>query len=118
MKTTTLIDKYKEENTETVSQIEANNGFHPLHSATSSGPFPMCTDPINLSKWYKMVLEKTSATVKQNAGQKVFKTPLWKLQNWTSADKRSQVITENSQLQKEQHMDSFTAACSLQASHH
>ena len=78
----------------------------------------MGTDPINGFKWYKMVLETTSATIKQNVGQKVFKTPLWKLQNWTSADKIIQVITENSQLQKEQHMDSFTAACSLQASHH
>ena len=67
----------------------------------------MGTDPINFLKWYRMVLETTSATVKQNAGHKFFKTPLWKLQNWTSTDKRSQVITENSRLQKEQHMDSF-----------
>ena len=31
MKTTTMIDKYKEENIETESQIEVDNGVHPLH---------------------------------------------------------------------------------------
>ena len=51
-KTTTLIDRYKEENTETESQTEVDNGVHPLHWATSPGPSPMGTDPINL-KWYK-----------------------------------------------------------------
>ena len=68
MKTTTMIDRYKEEHTEIESQIEVDNGVHPLHWATSPGPSPMGTDPINLLKWYKMVLETTSATVKQNAG--------------------------------------------------
>ena len=54
MKTTTLIDRYKEENTETESQQEVDNGVHPLHWATSPGPSPMGTDPINgLKKWYK-----------------------------------------------------------------
>ena len=46
-KTTTLIDRYKEENTETESQTEVDNGVHPLHWATSPGPSPMGTDPIN-----------------------------------------------------------------------
>ena len=34
--------------------------------------------------------------------KKSSRPPLWKLQNWTSIYKRSQVITENSRLQKEQ----------------
>ena len=55
MKTSTLIDNYKEENTET----EFDNGVHPLHWATSPGPSPMGTDPINgFKKWYKLVLEQ------------------------------------------------------------
>ena len=53
MKTTTLIDRYKEENTKTESPTEVDNGVHPLHWATSLGPSPMGTDPINLLKWYK-----------------------------------------------------------------
>ena len=73
MKTTTLIDRYKEENTKTESQTEFDNGVHPLHWATSPGPSPMGTDPINLLKWYKMVLESTSATVNRML-YKVFKT--------------------------------------------
>ena len=51
-----MIDRYKEENTETESQTEVDNGVHPLHWATSPGPSPMGTDPINGFKWYKMVL--------------------------------------------------------------
>ena len=46
MKTTTLIDRYKEENTETESQTKVDNGVHPLHWATSPGPSPM--EPIQL----------------------------------------------------------------------
>ena len=30
-----------------------DNGVHPLHWATSPGPSPIGTDPINLLKWYK-----------------------------------------------------------------
>ena len=47
MKTTKLIDRYKEENIETESPTEVDNGVHPLHWATSPGPSPMGTDPIN-----------------------------------------------------------------------
>ena len=54
-KNTTLIDRYKEENTETESQTEVDNGVHPLHWDTSPGP-----SPINGFKWYKMVLASTS----------------------------------------------------------
>ena len=38
------------------SQPEVDNGVHPLHWATSPGPSPMGTDPINLfkmvQKWF------------------------------------------------------------------
>ena len=57
MKTTTLIDRYKEENTETESQTEVDNGVHPLHWATSPGPSPIGTDPINGFKMVQMVLD-------------------------------------------------------------
>ena len=55
MKTTTLIDRYKEGNIEIDSQPEVDNGVHPLHWDTSPGPSPMGTDPINgfKKKWYK-----------------------------------------------------------------
>ena len=53
METTTLIERYKEENTETESQTEVDNGVHPLHWATSLGPSPMGTNPITSFKWYK-----------------------------------------------------------------
>ena len=59
------------------SQIEVDNGVHPLHWAMSPGPSPMGTDPIKL---LKMVLETTSATVNRML-YKVFKTFLWKLQS-------------------------------------
>ena len=47
MKTTTLINRYKEENTESESQTEVDNGVHPLHWAMSPGPSLMGTNPIN-----------------------------------------------------------------------
>ena len=53
-----------------------DNGVHPLHWAMSPGPSPIGTNPINLLKWYKNGFGTTSATVKQNAGHKFFKTPL------------------------------------------
>ena len=43
------------------SQTEVDNGVHPLHWATSLGPSPMGNDPINVFKWYKMVLASTLA---------------------------------------------------------
>ena len=79
MKTTTLIDRYKEGNTETESQPEVDNGVHPLHWATSLGPSPMGTDPINGFKMVQMVLDSTSATTNRML-YKVFKTSLWNLQ--------------------------------------
>ena len=59
-KTTTLIDIYKEENTETESQTEVDNGVHPLHWATSPGPSPMGTDPIKGFKMVQMVLDSAN----------------------------------------------------------
>ena len=45
-----LINRYKR-NTESKShKTEVDNGVHPLHWATSPGPSPMGTDPINLLK--------------------------------------------------------------------
>ena len=57
MKTATLIARYKEENTETESQTEVDNGVHPLHWATSLGPSLIGTDPINGFKMVQMVLD-------------------------------------------------------------
>ena len=54
-------DRYKEENTKIESHTDVDNGVHPLHWATSPGPSPMGTDPINGCKWYKIVLASTSA---------------------------------------------------------
>ena len=59
----------------TQSQTEVDNGVHPLHRATSPGPSPMGTDPINLSKWYKNGSGTTSATVNRML-YKVLKTSL------------------------------------------
>ena len=54
---TTLIIRYtKEKHRIRESQTEVDNGVHPLHWATSPGPSPMGTDPINLfkivQKWF------------------------------------------------------------------
>ena len=64
-------------NTESEShKTEVDNRVHPLHWATSPGPSPMGTDPINLFKMIqKMVLESTSATINRMLC-KVFKTSL------------------------------------------
>ena len=62
MKTTTLIDRYKEENIESEShKTKVDNGVHPLHSATSPGPSPMGIDPINGFK--KMVQNGSRTTL-------------------------------------------------------
>ena len=74
MKTTTLIDRYKEENTEIESQTEVDNGVHPLHWATSPSPSPMGTDTINGFKMVQLVLE--SANQFQQYGVKSSRPPL------------------------------------------
>ena len=50
---------------------------------------PLQWEPIQLMalKWYKWVLASTSATVKENTRQKVFKTPLCEITIWSSKDK-------------------------------
>ena len=51
---TRLINRCQAENTEPESPTEIDNEVHPLHWATSPGPSPMGTDPINsFKKWYK-----------------------------------------------------------------
>ena len=57
MKTTTLINRCQSENIEIESQTEVDNGFHPLHWATSPGPSPIGTDPINGFRMVQMVLD-------------------------------------------------------------
>ena len=56
MRTAKLVNKYKKKHKIKESQIEVDNGFHPLHWATSPGPSPMGTNPINLfkmvQKWF------------------------------------------------------------------
>ena len=59
---TRLINKCQAENTEPKVTDKIDNGVHPLHWATSPGPSPMGTDPINGFKMVQMVLETTSAT--------------------------------------------------------
>ena len=54
---TRLINKCHAEDIETESQIEVDNGVHPLHWATSLGPSPMGTNPINGFKMVQIVLD-------------------------------------------------------------
>ena len=65
-KNTTLIDIYKEENTEIESQTEVDNGVHPLHWATSPGSSPMSTDPINIFKMVQNGSAINFSNCKQN----------------------------------------------------
>ena len=92
MKTPTLIDRYKKENTETKSQTEVDNGVHPLHQATSPGPSPMGTDPIN---GFKNGTNGSGINLSicrnKNAGQEVFKTSSLELTTWTSKDKEAKL---------------------------
>ena len=84
------------------SQIEVDNGVHPLHWATSLGRSPMGTDPINLLKWYKMVLESTSA-IGNRMMYKFFKTSLLEI---TISLRKQRKIKYNKEcrLQKKQHL--------------
>ena len=65
-----------------------DNGVHPLHWATSPGPSPMGTDSINLLKWYKMVLDSTSATTNIML-YKVFNTSHLEITKWPSKGKEA-----------------------------
>ena len=76
-------------------QTEVYNGVHPLHWATSPGPSPMGTEPINLYKIVqKMVLESTSATVNIML-YKVFKTSFLKITISLQKEKKAKIIIEN-----------------------
>ena len=77
------------------SKIEVDNGVHPLHWATSPGPSPMGTDPINgFKNGTKMVLKSTSATVNRVL-YKVFKTSLLEITISLQKAKKAKIITEN-----------------------
>ena len=89
MKTPTLIDRYKEENTETESQTKVDNGVHPLHWGTSPAPYPIGTDPINVFKMVQRVLD--SANQFQQYGQKSPRPLPWNNTNWLSKARKSQV---------------------------
>ena len=56
MRTAKLVNRYKKKHRIRESQTEVDNEVHPLHWATSPGPSPMGTDPINLfkmvQKWF------------------------------------------------------------------
>ena len=51
------------------SQIEVDNGVHPLHWAMSLGPSPMGTDPINGFKMVQNDPGNNFSNCKQNAVQ-------------------------------------------------
>ena len=86
-----MIDRYKEENTEIESQAEVDNGVHPLHWATSLGPSPMGTDPINGFKWYKMVLASTSTFAETECQTGSLQDSSLELTTWTSKDKEAKL---------------------------
>ena len=70
MKTTTMIDRYKEENIESEShKTKVDNGVHPLHWDTSPGPSPMATDPINIFKMVQNGSGNNFNNCKQNSVQ-------------------------------------------------
>ena len=60
MRTTKLVNKYKNKHRIRESQTEVDNGVHPLHWAMSPGPSPIGTDPINGFKMVQMVLDSAN----------------------------------------------------------
>ena len=66
---TKLINRYKR-NTEPEShKTKVDKGVHPLHWATSLGPSPLGTDPINLLKMVQNGSGNNFSNYKQNALQ-------------------------------------------------
>ena len=63
------------------SQTEVDNRVHPLHWATSSGPSPMGTDPINGFKKVQNGSGINFNNCKQNVVQSLQDLLFWKLQN-------------------------------------
>ena len=53
------------------TNTEIDNGVHPLHWATSLGPSPMGTDPINLFKMVQNGSGNNFSNCKQNAVQNI-----------------------------------------------
>ena len=60
---------YKKKHRNRESQAEVDNGVHPLHWATSLGPSPMGTDPINGFKMVQNDSGNNFRNCKQNAVQ-------------------------------------------------
>ena len=103
MKTTTLIDRYKEENTETESQIEFDNGVHPLHWATSPGPSPMGTDPLNLFKMVQKWFWNQLQQLQTECCTKSLRPLFWKLQ-LAFGRQRKLKYNRECRLQKKHHL--------------
>ena len=83
MKTTTLLDRYKEENTETESQQKLITEFAPSTGLRLQVPLqwvPIQLMALNGTKWFWHQLQHLQ---KQNAGQEVFKTSTLELTTWT-----------------------------------
>ena len=74
-----------------VTNKEVNNGVHPFHWATSSGPSPMGTDPINGFKMVQIWFQDQLQQWQNRIMAKAFKTPLLTVTNWTSKDKEDKV---------------------------
>ena len=70
-------------------KIEVDNEVHSLHWATSLGPSPMGTDPINGFKMVQMVLDSVNQF--QQYGQKSARPLLWTNTNWLSKAKKNQL---------------------------
>ena len=66
---TRLITNAKQKTQNPKSQIEIDNGVHPLHWATSPGPSPMGTDPINGLKMVQNGSGINFSNCKQDVGQ-------------------------------------------------
>ena len=60
------MNRYKKKHRIRESQIEVDNGVHPLHWATSPGPSPIGTDPINLLKIVQNGSGNNFSNCKQN----------------------------------------------------
>ena len=67
-----LINRYKRNIEWESHKTELDNGVHPLHWATSLGPSPMRTDPINLLKMVQSGSGNNFSNCKQNFVQNIY----------------------------------------------
>ena len=87
---TRLINKCQV-NTEPKVTDRIDNGVHPLHWATSPGPSPMGTDPINGFKKVQMVMASTSAFGETECWTGSLQDSSLELTTWTSKDKEAKL---------------------------